>query len=698
MASAVQLLRGTSLVFLFLLITVFASVDIEQVHHQLERDFYHPLDPLTEDEILTVRNVLINASLLCVDCAVPELRSLVLDEPEKHIVKAWSSGTSNGGSAGGHRPPRRAAAVTRQNGVTHNIIVDLESLSVVSDEIYTGKGQPSLSDSELLLTGDVTLQYAPFLESIASRGLSTDEVLCGPFSPGWFGVPEEEGKRLIKVQCFYMNGTVNFYLRPIEGITLVIDLDEQVVVHFSDALKMPVPKAEGTDYRLEMQQLPLMERLKPISIEQPEGPTFVVEGNNVRWANWKFHVKMDPRAGTVISQAQIQESGKWRSVLYQGFVSEMFVPYQDPAEGWFYRTYMDAGEYGLGTQSFPLEPLNDCPRHARYLDVVLVSDYGVPVVFPNAICIFERYAGDTSWRHAEGFGEDRAREMRPKVTLVVRMVASVGNYDYTMDWEFQTDGLIRVQVALSGVVMVKASTFETLQDDSNGAFEDSLHGTLISENTVGVIHDHFLCYYLDLDVDGTQNSFVNRQFKRRDVQEKSSLRKSYWDVENHVAETEADARIQLIMSSPSEFVIINSEEKSRLGNPIGYKLVPAGNAASLLSLDDPPQMRAAFTNNQIWVTPYNRSEKWAGGFFTCQSEGDDTLSTWSNRNRGILNEDVVLWYTLGFHHVPCQEDFPVMPAVLGGFELKPNNFFERNPILKSQPNVPSDLPTCSYSA
>ena len=38
-------------------------------------------------------------------------------------------------------------------------------------------------------------------------------------------------------------------------------------------------------------------------------------------------------------------------------------------------------------------------------------------------------------------------EVRPKVTLVVRMAASVANYDYIVDWEFQTDGLIKIKVS-----------------------------------------------------------------------------------------------------------------------------------------------------------------------------------------------------------------------------------------------------------
>nr|POF07247.1 primary amine oxidase [Quercus suber] len=62
------------------------------------------------------------------------------------------------------------------------------------------------------------------------------------------------------------------------------------------------------------------------------------------------------------------------------------------------------------------------------------------------ICVFEKYAGDIGWRHSESpITGMEIREGRPKVTLVVRMAASVANYDYIVDWEFQTDGLIRIK-------------------------------------------------------------------------------------------------------------------------------------------------------------------------------------------------------------------------------------------------------------
>ncbi|CAD5164209.1 unnamed protein product [Musa acuminata subsp. malaccensis] len=289
---------------------------------------------------------------------------------------------------------------------------------------------------------------------------------------------------------------------------------------------------------------------------------------------------------------------------------------------------------------------------------------------------------------------EQIREARPKVTLMARMAASVANYDYIIDWEFQTDGLIRVKVGLSGILMVKGTPFSHLNQFPQN---EDMYGTILSENVIGVIHDHYTTFHLDLDVDGANNSFVKVKMARG-RQPRESPRTSYIKATRQVAKTEKDAQIKMKLYEPSEFHVINPSKTTRVGNPVGYKVVPAATAASLLDHDDPPQRRGAFTNNQIWVTPYNESEEWAGGLFVYQSKGEDTLAVWSERDRAIENRDIVLWYTLGFHHIPCQEDYPIMPTVSASFDLKPVNFFESNPILSAPPNFEKDLPVCVAAA
>ncbi|KAF2313133.1 hypothetical protein GH714_009431 [Hevea brasiliensis] len=166
--------------------------------------------------------------------------------------------------------------------------------------------------------------------------------------------------------------------------------------------------------------------------------------------------------------------------MYKGFSSELFVPYMDPDENWYFKSYMDAGEFGLGATAMSLMPLNDCPRYAHYVDGVFVSSDGKPYVQPNMICVFERYAGDIGWRHSEipvnGF---EIKEARAKVTLVARMQHQDANGERT--------------------------TYQNVYQIPN---QEEMSSPLVSENVIGVVHDHFITYHLDMDIDDTNNTLV----------------------------------------------------------------------------------------------------------------------------------------------------------------------------------------------
>ncbi|GAA0157066.1 oxidase [Lithospermum erythrorhizon] len=650
---------------------------------------HHPLDPLTIKEINKVQAILKSHELF--KNQVYAIHSLVLEEPEKSVVLAWNKGDE--------LPSRKASVIARAKDVSHVLTVDIETSEVVEHDMGRVSGYPEMTIEDMTSSTWAPLANAEFNRSIVERGVDLADLACLPISTGWFGKKEDK-RRLVKVQCYSMKDTANFYMRPIEGLTVVLDIDTKEVIEISDKGKnIPIPKAKNTDYTFSAQNGDQLKLVNPISLEQPQGPSFTVEDEHlVKWANWEFHLKPDPRAGVIISRAMVRDpdTGKLRNVMYKGFSSELFVPYMDPTDAWYFKTYMDAGEYGFGLQAMSLVPLNDCPRNAYYMDGVFTAADGTPFVRSNMICVFESYAGDIGWRHSEspitGMG---IREVRPKVTLVVRMAASVANYDYIVDWVFQTDGLIRIKVGLSGILMVKGTSYVNMNQVNQ---EQSLYGTLLSENVIGVIHDHFVTFYLDMDVDGSENSFVKVNLQKEHPSPGESPRRSYLKAVRNVAKTEKDAQIKIKLYDPSEFHVINPSKKSRVGNPVGYKVVPAGTAASLLDHDDPPQRRGAFSNNQIWVTPYNQSEQWAGGLFVYQSHGDDTLAVWSDRDRPIENKDIVLWYTLGFHHIPCQEDFPIMPTVSSSFDIKPVNFFESNPILRTPPNMEKDLPNCRATA
>ncbi|KAL7144710.1 hypothetical protein ABFS83_07G030500 [Erythranthe nasuta] len=412
----------TNLIFFFFLLPIFSAQNYNQ----------HPLNPLTPLELTQIQTLIRTHFSNNVT-----FHYVGLDEPEKSAVLSWQSNPA------GTLTRRRAFVISRSEKNTHETLVDLSENLIVSDKIYAGTGYPIQNSGEQLAAGKLAFSYAPFVDSIEKRGLKLEEVVPMSFTVGWFG-EEGRSKRIVRVMCYYLDGTVNMYMRPIEGLTLTVDLDEMKIVGFRDRIVVPVPKPDGTDYRES-------DPSSGSSVLKERGPGFTLDGHVLRWADWVFHISFDMRAGLIISLASIYDhiKNQYRSVMYKGFLSELFVPYMDLTEEWYYRTFFDAGEYGFGFSAVPLVPSKDCPPNAVFMDGHFTSQDGTPRSIPNAFCIFERYAGDAMWRHTEwSVPGQTIMEVRPEVNLVVRMVATVGNYDYIVDWEFKQTGVIKVNVSV----------------------------------------------------------------------------------------------------------------------------------------------------------------------------------------------------------------------------------------------------------
>jgi primary-amine oxidase len=419
-------------------------------------------------------------------------------------------------------------------------------------------------------------------------------------------------------------------------------------------------------------------------LDQPLGPGFELQGHTVQWQGWRFHVRSDQRVGTIVSTVTYGDAARRRQILYEGHLSEMFVPYMDPAFGWRARNFFDAGEFNAGGFSKPLVRGADCPGHAVYLDGLVSTDEGRPRAVPDLICLFEREAGDIAWRHAA-----EEPESRRKRDLVVRSAAVLGNYDYVFDWSFQQDGSIRVAVGATGIAQVKSSPAATADDPAgsrgtpgsgDGPARADAYGRFVDRHVVAVNHDHYFNFRLDLDVDGPTNSFVADRLVTKTLPP-DNPRRSIWVREPSVARTERDGMLHMSMERPALWRVTSADGKNHVGYPTSYQLLPGMNAATLLSPDDYARRRAGFIDHQLWVTPYRREERYAAGDYPTLSAPGQGLPAWTGTNRTIERTDIVLWHTIGMHHVVRAEDWPVMPVLWHSFELRPFDFFNRNPAL-----------------
>lgn len=617
----------------------------------------YPLDPLSAAEIEAAATIFRGASPFPADGL---FSTIVLDEPPKAEVLAFTPGSPI---------VRRAFAIVidPRGNRTFEGIADLSASRLVSWNQVNG--QPPILAGEFDELSRIVKANPEWQEAMRKRGItdfSTVQV------DGWAAgavASSQPAARLMRGVTYLVGGQTNFYGRPIEGVVALVNMNTRSVVELVDTgvVAVPPPSQELDERSTGTRTAP-----KPLAIAQPQGPSFTINGHEIRWQKWRFRYTMHPREGLILHTVGYEDEGRVRPILYRGSLSEMVVPYGDSDRNWRWRAAFDVGEYNIGRSAGSLERNVDAPDHATMLDATFANDEGRPETLPDAVAIYERDGG-LLWKHYDMYS--KKNESRRARQLVASFITTIGNYDYGVNWIFHQDGTLEVDAALTGIMLPKGVN-ETTAAGHNGYPS----GHLVAANVVAPHHQHFFNFRLDLDVDGTGNS-VHEMNTRSGAAGAGNPSQNQMIMEETALRTESQAPRRLDMQTARHWLVVNTGARNALGHHPSYILVPGANALPYVAPTSSVRKRAGFINNHFWATRYKADEQFAAGAYPNQSGGGDGLPRWIADNEPLANQDVVVWYTLGLTHIPRPEEWPIMNTTHVGFKLIPGGFFARNPAL-----------------
>ena len=616
----------------------------------------HPLDPLTADEIASAAAIARRSGALS-----PEawFETIALHEPPKEALR---NGTA-----------RREAFVCcydPQSGETWDGIADLAEAAFRTWRLAAGMHARIVAD-EFGAGGDVARTDPAFIAACARRGITDmSTVLVEAWAAGYFGIAEEEGQRIAYGHCWVRNESGdNPYARPIANLHPVIDLRRMKVLRVDDFGVVPLPP----------ECAPIIDPnprtdLKALEITQPDGPSFTVEGHLVRWQKWQLRVGFHVRDGLILHQIGYEDQGRLRSIMHRASMAEMVVPYGDPTGANYRRNAFDTGEYGVGPFLDSLTLGCDCLGHIHYFDAWGHDWRGKPKLIRNAICMHEEDYG-TLWKFTNWLtGQVTVKRSR---RLVVSSVSTIGNYVYGFFWYFYQDGTIGVEVKATGIPFASALPVG----------QASRYGALMAPGIEAHVHQHVFSYRFDMAVDGERNAVKEVNFSAVPTGPENPHGNAIRITETLLA-SERAAQRDIDFQAQRYWKVVNPNVTNAVGGPTAYKLVPGVNAFPYQDPQSHVGRRAGFIYHHFWTTQYAEGELYAAGQYPNQHTGGDGLPKWAAADRPLDNQNVVIWYTMNYHHLPRPEDWPVQPCVYANFHWMPSGFFDTNPAL----DVPSPRP------
>ncbi|CAK9014216.1 GTPase Obg (GTP-binding protein Obg) [Durusdinium trenchii] len=427
--------------------------------------------------------------------------------------------------------------------------------------------------------------------------------------------------------------------------------------------------------------------------------------NGVAWGAWSFSVTQRPSTGVAITDIRFRDE----RIVYELALMDAQAIYGGALRDQF--MYSDSA-YTLSQWSASLEPGVDCPSEATYLSAVnwMGPDMNrepdprkAQTFWP--ICIFDWAEDHEIWRHMDG---NHVRGLVRK-TVVVRSIATVGNYDYIMDVKFRDDGEIHVETRFAGYPETRFP----------GKGEEAF-STLVRDGVAGIVHTHSVAWKADIEIAGSKNALHVTEVRehaseglgvdwKADPKEPSFPTKI---LQHRYVEREGGRSAQLDPSGhvPKAWAIVNRNSSVSRGshkNPRGYRIELLSFATGQVHGASHPFVRAMpWTKYHLAVTKYQDNEyrpsspyvnfdglqPLTGAYaqdldvFLSNNAAGPQREIWTD---SLLDEDLTLraWYPDAEapqrlqrkqEHIVRQEDLPLVSNFGVSFSLQPWNFFDLN--------------------
>jgi len=276
-----------------------------------------------------------------------------------------------------------------------------------------------------------------------------------------------------------------------------------------------------------------------------------------------------------------------------------------------------------------------------------------------------RTAGGTSDYGFQNLGVTKG------AALHVRVIATIGNYDYMWTYKFHQDASLEVDVQASGYLQ------SSFYYPDQGKWGPRIHTA-----TQGSLHDHILTYKADFDILGTANSLEVSElvavnvtqpwFPELGTFEQMEMSQSYMETEQ---------QFNWAPNNQAMYVLQNQNFTNAWGEKRGYRVVPGRSDIHLSVLNSPwSQRQSEFSKTHLALTRQHDDEPYANSWQNINlplAPQQDFAKFFDGE--ATVQEDLVLWFNLGMHHFTRAEDVPVTlyTEAYSSIVFAPQNFFDR---------------------